>query len=253
MVAVGTGVVTHVGLPPLKVPGTRAFVLPSGSTFNASRCHERTAGPAVHTDTAPLEEHPWSPGPSLKPHVSPALDPPPSLAAHKLVRHANPVVPASKPALSLRVARSARRYLAGGGGNRSCATPAGPREANWVQAYTRSASAGTRCGLEMRAGSASAGCTPLVSQRQADRWRSGARVPRLPAVIMRSCSKLEASMLWVVSPAARLALAAARSAQVVLCQQPSNPSLQGTVQQRRCRCRPAPELWRWAAARHQLG
>jgi hypothetical protein len=69
-------------------------------------------------------------------------------------------------------------------------------------------------------------------------------VPRLPVVIMRSCSNPEASTLWLVSQASRLALVAARSAQVVLCEQPSNPSLQRTVQQRRCRCRPAPELWR---------
>ena len=40
----------------------------------------------------------------------------------------------------------------------------------------------------------------------------------------------------------------ARSAQVVLSNRPSNPSLQGTVQQRRCACCwPAPELWRWAS------
>jgi hypothetical protein len=124
------------------------------------------------------------------------------------------------------------------------AMPPALREANCAQAYTWSASASTHCGREVQDGSAPVGCKPVVSQSgQAVPGRE-ARVPQLGVALMCSWSNPEASKLWVVSPAAKLALARARSAWVVLCKQPSNPSLQGTVQQRRCRCRPAPELWR---------
>ena len=67
-------------------------------------------------------------------------------------------------------------------------------------------------------------------------------------VIMRSWSNLEASSLWVLSQATLLALGRARSAYVVLCEQPSNPALQRSVNSRLRRLLPPAELWRSASS-----
>ena len=81
-------------------------------------------GPALHADTAPVEEYPWSRKRSLKLRASPSLDPPPSPTFTHSGVQTNPPVPVSKTKLSLAVARSARWCLADSRGNGTCAMPA---------------------------------------------------------------------------------------------------------------------------------
>jgi hypothetical protein len=157
-----------------------------------------------------------------------------------------PPVPRSNTAPSLALARSARWCLACDGGRAGRGMPSAPRQASWAKAYTWSGSAGTRCGLEVQPWLPPVRSKPVVSRSARTDGGKGGRLPHSAVVVMRKRSTPAASRLWASSQATKLVLVRARSAQVVLCKQPSNPSLQGTVQQRRCRCRPAPELWRWA-------
>jgi hypothetical protein len=108
---------------------------------------------------------------------------------------------------------------------------------------------GAHCGPYLPGWSAPAGANQWSLTQEVHR---GKRAPSMVSEQRGSCYQVRRIIerTPVVSHGLSMSvLSNARSAHVVLSKRPSNPSLQGTVQQRRCRCRPAPELWRWVACR----
>ena len=235
------------GLPSFKVSGPPHLHAANPPTFKASVCRERAAGP--HCTQAPSDR-----GTSVVSHTgvetpTTALSPAAALANFhtiectdqaSLSRRAKPRPRRPRPAVlgsawqatgkcNLRYATRTTRSRLGTGVHwvSVCGHALRARSATWVP-----------CGRVQTSG---------LSER-ADRWRWGGQ--RAPTGCRDHAQSVEpeASRLWVVSQASLLALVTARSAQVVLCKQTSNPSLQRTVQQRRCACCwPAAELWRSAA------
>jgi hypothetical protein len=106
-----------------------------------------------------------------------------------------PSVPPSKSAPSLAVARSAPWCLAGSGGSASSGMPPAPRPASCEQAYTWSASAATRCGLEEEPWLPPVGATAVVSHSGRTGCGKETMVSHLAFVVMRSWSKPRASKL----------------------------------------------------------
>ena len=148
-----------------------------------------------------------------------------------------PAFPAWQNRTLVTMARSARWCLAGSGGNGACAMPA---------ASEKSTGHRRTLGLRPRARAAGSNCSPRQLRSAANRssltmdgQRSGSETmgSQVSAVITPRWSAPETSRLWPVSRASLLTLVGARSAYVVLCEQPSNLALNRTPKRRRCACR----------------
>jgi hypothetical protein len=234
------------GLPPFKVSGALHLAFANPSTFKASVCAERTAGPhCIHALSGwgtPVVSHTGVETPNQ--HDSPSA----TLAKFHTTECADQtnLSRRAKPSPSLALARSARWCLAGSGGNATRAMPPAPPESDWVEAYTWSESAGTRCGLEAQPESALVNPKPVVSQSG---WTSGGReasVPQVAVVVRRRWSNPEASMQRVLSQAAHRLCSRGPQRLVVLCKRPSNNQFQRSVNSRLRRLSPPAELGRWA-------
>ena len=210
-VAIVTTLVVRNGLPPFKVSGALNLAAANPSTFKASACGERTAGP--HCTQAPSGR-----GTPVVSHTGVETSAAVPSAAATLAGF-DTIECTDQTSLS----RRANRALAGLGPQ--CLVVLGRQR--W-QSNPRYATRATRsqlgrdvhlvrvCGHAMRARSASrVSCARVQTSGLSQRRPGGgkeARVRQLAVVVVRSWLTPAASRLWVASRAPPLGLARARSA-----------------------------------------
>lgn len=150
-------------LPPFKVGGTSNLAAANPSTFTASVCSERTAGPqckqAPSGRGTPVVSQTDVETPTRAPSRSATL-----ARFHTTECTDQTTCPAEQNRALVGLGPRCSVVLCKQRSPATCAMPPAPPQAHWAEAYTGSSSASTRCGPAVQPGSLRLGKTSGVSQ-----------------------------------------------------------------------------------------